>query len=196
MLREDDVVGAIVIYRKEVRRFDDREIALIKDFAAQAVIAIENARLLNELRQRTTDLTEALEQQTATSEVLQVISASPGDLEPVFISMLQNAVRICDAKFGSIYRWTDGALSAAMTRGEYPDLPAKLKKPVPHSRVGPRRPDWSRLHHSFAHVVTLNPRGRDVQFISCFSAAHERQIVICRHQQGFGQHPKPACQCE
>ena len=122
MLREDDLVGAIVIYRKEVRRFDDREIALIKDFAAQAVIAIENARLLNELRQRTTDLTartadltEALEQQTATSEVLQVISSSPGDLEPVFQAMLENAVRICDAKFGSIYRWDGKALHAVAT---------------------------------------------------------------------------------
>ena len=127
MLREDDVVGAIVIYRKEVRRFDDREIALIKDFAAQAVIAIENARLLNELRQRTNDLTEALEQQTATSEVLQVISASPGDLEPVFISMLQNAVRICDAKFGSIYRWTDGALHIVATYNS-PDVYAEARR--------------------------------------------------------------------
>ena len=90
MLKEDDVVGEIVIYRKEVRRFDDREIALVTDFAAQAVIAIENARLLNELRQ-------SLEQQTATADVLQVISRSPGDLA----TMLENAVRICDAKFGT-----------------------------------------------------------------------------------------------
>jgi class 3 adenylate cyclase len=117
MLKDDDVVGAVVIYRTEVRRFDDREMTLIKDFAAQAVIAIENARLLNELRERTSDLTErtadlteALEQQTATSEVLQVVSSSPGDVEPVFAVMLEKAVRICDAGFGNIYRWDGEAL--------------------------------------------------------------------------------------
>ena len=85
-------------------------IRLVQSFAAQAVIAIENARLLNELRQRTTDLSEALERQTATSEVLHVISGSPGDLEPVFTTMLERAVRICDAAFGNIYRWDEEAL--------------------------------------------------------------------------------------
>ena len=113
MLRENELIGTIAIYRQEVRPFSEKQISLLTNFAKQAVIAIENTRLLKELRQRTDDLSESLQQQTATSEVLQVISASPGDLAPVFEKMLMNATRVCSAKFGSMLLAENGSMRPA-----------------------------------------------------------------------------------
>ena len=157
MLRGNELIGAFMLCRQEVRAFTDKQIALVTNFAAQAVIAIENARLLNELRQRTadltertTDLTEALEQQTATSEVLQVISSSPGDLEPVFASMLENAVRICDATFGNIYRYDGEALHIVATHNTPPafaeDRRRSPYRPYPHSPIGRMVADKTVVH--------------------------------------------------
>ena len=103
LLRGGKQIGALSLARLEPVPFSDKQIELVETFAAQGVIAIENTRLLNELRQRTDALTESLEQQTATSEVLRIISSSPGRLEPVFAAMLQNSVKICEAGFGQMF---------------------------------------------------------------------------------------------
>src|SRR5579863_8784490 len=145
LLHKGEMIGAFFLSRQEVRPFTDKQIDLVKNFAAQAVIAIENARLLNELRQRTSDLTQrtadltqALEQQTATSDVLQVISNSPGDLQPVFAAMLENAVRICDAKFGNIYRWDGDTLHLIATHNTPPAFAEARRRS--HPRLGPKTP--------------------------------------------------------
>ena len=108
LLREGVPIGVLVVTRSMVRPFTAKQIELIATFADQAVIAIENARLFEAEQQRTRELIESLERQTATSEVLQVISSSPGDLQPVFTAMLEKAVRICDAKFGTLYLYDKG----------------------------------------------------------------------------------------
>jgi GAF domain-containing protein/anti-sigma regulatory factor (Ser/Thr protein kinase) len=103
MLRKKSLVGVIAIFRQTVHAFTGKQIDLVTSFGSQAVIAIENARLLGELRQRTDDLSESLQHQTATSEVLKVISRSPGELNPVFQTILTNATDICDAQFGNLF---------------------------------------------------------------------------------------------
>ncbi|MGA8497771.1 MAG: GAF domain-containing protein, partial [Xanthobacteraceae bacterium] len=141
MLKEGEFIGVVSIYRKVVHPFADKQIELVKNFAAQAVIAIENTRLLNELRKRTTDLTESLEQQTATAKVLQVISSSPGELEPVFSAMLKNAVRICGARFGNLQLY-DGKDMRIVAMHNAPREFAELRRddpvvPLKHSILGP-----------------------------------------------------------
>ena len=135
MLNDRTLVGAIAIYRQEVRPFRHKQVELVENFAAQAVIAIENARLLNELRQRTTDLSEALEQQTATSDVLSIISSSPSDLRPIFQAILENATRICEAGFGFIHRY-DGELFEPTAQAGAPTELVEF-----HRKRGSFRPD-------------------------------------------------------
>ena len=126
MLKDDDLIGALAIYRQEVRPFTDKQIPLVQNFANQAVIAIENTRLLNELR-------ESLQQQTATSEVLSVISSSPRELQQVFEFILENAVRICGAKFGNLWLREGDSFRIGATHGapsEYEDY--LRREPVVH----------------------------------------------------------------
>ena len=137
MLKGTELIGAFILNRKEVRPFTDKQIALVQGFAAQAVIAIENARLLKELRQRTTDLTEALEQQTATSEVLHVISSSPNDLDPVFQTMLANATRLCEANFGTLYLYEGDGRFRVVAMHNPPPAFAELRRREPVTRPGP-----------------------------------------------------------
>jgi len=175
MLKEKDLIGALTIYRQEVRPFTDKQIELVKNFAAQAVIAIENTRLLNELR-------ESLQQRTATSEVLGLISRSPGELEPVFDAMLQNALRICEAKFGMLHRYSDGtfvaqamvgaprALVDALLHKSFtppPGVPLdrmlRTKKGSPHPRRGRGRETQQTAQQS---------AGRDAAILKCINQAH------------------------
>jgi signal transduction histidine kinase/DNA-binding response OmpR family regulator len=118
LLLEGVAIGTIQLRRAEVKPFKEKQIALLEAFAVQAVISIENARLLNELRQRTTDLTESLEQQTAISEILRVISNSPIDVQPVLASVAEHAARICEAQFALIVIVENDALRVAMRFGE------------------------------------------------------------------------------
>jgi two-component system, NtrC family, sensor kinase len=139
LLREGTPIGVIAICRSTVRPFSDKQIELVTTFADQAVIAIENVRLFDEAQARTRELAEALEQQTATSEVLGVISSSPGELEPVFSVMLENATRICEARFGMLWLSESGGFRLVATHGVPPALVGERERD-PIIRPGPEIP--------------------------------------------------------
>ena len=127
MLRADELLGVINIYRHEVRPFTESQIALMETFADQAAIAIENARLLAELQTKNSDLTESLEQQTATSEILRVISSSPTDLQPVLDTVAESAARLCAANDAQMFRAEDGSLFRVASYGS---IPASVRRPI------------------------------------------------------------------
>jgi GAF domain-containing protein len=145
LLREGFPIGLLAMHRAAVRPFSEKQIGLAETFADQAVIAIENVRLFDEVQERTRDLSEALEQQTATSEVLQVISSSPGELKPVFEAMLENATRICGAKFGNLFLREGDAFRAVAAHGPQTSYVRwRLGEPVVQLRDILRTPLWRR----------------------------------------------------
>jgi GAF domain-containing protein len=182
MLKEDKLVGAIVIYRQEVRPFTERQIDLLQNFAAQAVIAIENTRLLNELRQRTDDLTESLEQQTATSEVLQVISRSPGELAPVFKTMLENATRICQASYGVLFLRDGTGFRTAATHNVPPAFADErqrnsLIEPIPVDPLARLAETKQRVHISDARTEAAYKK-RFAPFVAAVELGGVRTLLL------------------
>ena len=183
LLKDDEVIGAISIYRDVVRLFADKQIELVKNFAAQAVIAIENTRLLNELRQRTDDLTESLEQQTATADVLRVISSSPSELEPVFQAMLENATRLCDANFGVLQLCEEEGAFRVVAMHNAPPAYAESRRrePVirPSSLAPPNRVAATKQSlHIVDFTQELAYRNREPSAVRFAEVAGVRTLII------------------
>jgi signal transduction histidine kinase len=175
MLKEDELIGAISIYRPEVRPFTDKQIELVSNFAKQAVIAIENTRLLNELR-------ESLQQQTATADVLKVISSSPGELEPVFQAMLENAVRICEANFGTLQLREHDAFRVAAMHNPPPAFAEARRRhpliyPTAHNAMG-RVMATKRVVHIGDYTQELAYKQGDPAAVSIVELAGARTLVV------------------
>src|SRR5262245_4916141 len=174
MLKENELIGTIGIYRQEVRPFTDKQLELVKDFASQAVIAIENTRLFNELR-------ESLQQQIATAEVLGVISSSPGELQPVFNAMLANAVRLCAASFGNLYLRDGECFRLVAFHNTPPAFVAQRRgRPYRPSPIGP--PGRMLRTRAVVHVddLTADPsyRERDPGVVAFVELAGTRTVLL------------------
>jgi len=159
--RNGETIGVFTLTRQVVRAFTDKQIELVQTFADQAVIAIENARLFEEVQAKTRDLEQSLQQQTATAEILQVISNSPGQLGPVFRAVLENATRLCDARFGTLFRFEGNAFYFAADIGTPPALADYVRRPGPFQ--GPPGGMVNRIHrtkqfqHSHDYAAEANP---------------------------------------
>ncbi len=155
MLREGVSIGSILLRRREIRPFTEKQIALLQTFADQAVIAIENVRLFKELEVRNRDLTETLEQQTATGEILRVISSSQTDVQPVFETIAENSLRLCDATFSTVFRYDGELVHLAALRNVAPEGAAAIRSafPMPPSRGGASA--RSILTRSIVHIADV-----------------------------------------
>jgi two-component system NtrC family sensor kinase len=183
MLKDDEVIGAINIYRQDAGAFPDKQVELVKSFAAQAVIAIENTRLLNELRRRTDDLSESLEQQTATSEVLKVISSSPGELEPVFNAMLSNATRICEAAFGNLFLREGSIFRSVAIHSTKGHADSWLRDPVMDLRDNPGVPlERVAMTKQIVHIPDLRTDpsyiGKNARMVTFVEVAGARTYLV------------------